>query len=247
MNVTNHSRSLAVPRRQAGLNLKLAAALLLALSALLVSPARAQNVAAGITVTGSGVVYGDPDMALLNVGVNVYGASVREALNEADSVMAAVKAAAVALGIAEADVRTTGLYVWRDDRYDEAGNVVSERYSVRHSYQVVVRQVDSAGDVLSAVVDAGANSVDGIQFTFSDPAALARDARRLALDDARERAEQLAELSGVALGAPTMIVEGALAGVPYAEAAFAEGRGGGSLEAGQLAVTVTLTVTFAID
>lgn len=227
----------------------LAAAAAIALLAL-ASGALAQAQLPGITVTGTGVAYGEPDMALLNVGVNVYAPSVREALDQADAVMAQVKAAAVALGVDESDVRTTGLYVWREDRYDNEGNIASERYTVRHSYQVVVRQVDSAGEVLSAVVDAGANNVDGIQFTFSDANGLAAEARSLAIADARERAGQLAELGGVTLGSPVAIVEGAPAHYPaaaYAGVAYAEGRGGSSLEAGELAVTVTLTVTFGID
>lgn len=224
-----------------------ASAIVLAVSLGLAS-AFAQAPASGITVTGTGIAYGEPDMAVLNVGVNVYAPSVREALDEADAVMVSVKSAAQALGVAEADVRTTGLFVWREDRFDDAGNVVSERYTVRHNYQVIVRQVDAAGDVLSAVVDAGANSVDGIEFTFSEAAGLAAEARSLALADALERAGQLAELAGVSLGAPLAIVEGPGAGTPlYAQAgvAYADGRGG-SLEAGELAVTVTLQVTFAI-
>ncbi len=224
----------------------LVALALLAFSAVAV----AQAPAAGITVTGTGVVYGEPDMALLNVGVSVYGPTVREALDQADAVMVGVKAAALALGVEDSDVKTTGLYVWREDRYDNDGNVISERYTVRHSYQVVVRQVDSAGEVLSAVVDAGANNVDGIQFTFSDANALAAEARSLAIADARERAGQLAELSGVVLGGPVAIIEGSpvhYAQAMYSGVAYAEGLGSGSLESGELAVTVTLTITFAID
>lgn len=224
--------------------------LIVTVLALLGLPAAfAQAPATGITVGGTGVAYGEPDMAILTVGVNVYAPTVREALDEADAVMGAVKAAAQVLGVAETDVRTTGLFVWREDRYDDEGNVVSERYTVRHNYQVIVRQVDVAGDVLSAVVDAGANNVDGIEFTFSEASGLAAEARRLAVEDARDRAGQLADLAGVVLGAPLAIVEGAGGAFPlYAQAgaACAEGRGG-SLQVGELAVTVTLQITFAIE
>lgn len=246
---TPATRTLSL-RRNSFIPLPVRAALfaVVALTLTLSGAASAQTVP-GITVTGTGVAYGEPDMALLNVGVNAYAPTVREALDQADAVMAQVKTAALALGVDETDVRTTGLYVWREDRYDNDGNVASERYTVRHSYQVVVRQVERAGEVLSAVVDAGANNVDGIQFTFSDSNALAAEARSAAIADARARAGQLAELSGVALGLPVAIIEGmsGYPGVPYAAAVYSEGMGSGSLESGELAVTVTLTITFGID
>ncbi|HZJ08427.1 MAG TPA: SIMPL domain-containing protein, partial [Trueperaceae bacterium] len=105
----------------------------------------------------------------------------------------------------------------------------------------------SVGEVLAAVVEAGANEVGGIVFTLSDPGALAAEARRMALADARQRASGLAEAAGVSLGAPISISE--LDAMPYAayrQAAVMDSVGS-SVATGQLAITVTVQVTYAIE
>jgi|JRYE01.1.fsa_nt_gb uncharacterized protein YggE len=208
-------------------------------------PAATQAV---VSVAGTGVAYGSPDMAVIEVGVSVFGADVRTALSEADASMSAVRDAILAAGIAAEDIRTTSLNVWRDERTNPEGEVVIDRYQVSHSYQVQVRDVDTVGEVLAAAVDAGANSIGGISFTIADHAALATEARALAMADARAKAEQLADLAGVTLGAVTAITEaGASQPNGYPMAARFEMSAMSSVEGGQLAVTVTVTLTYAID
>jgi len=216
------------------------------------APADPANTAAtaqaAITVTGTGVAYGTPDLAILELGVTVVGPDVRTALADADSVMSAVRDALLAAGVEQDDVRTVGLNVWRDERTNENGEVTLERYQVNHSYQVRVDDVSAVGVVLAAAVDAGANSIGGITFTIKDPEALAAEARALAMADAAATADQLAELAGVTLGRVTSIEEGgsgAIGGHP-AGARF-EAAALSSVESGQLAVSVTLSVTYAAE
>lgn len=215
----------------------------------LTAPARAQSAPAGITVTGTGTVYGEPDMATVELGFVAVAADVRQALTEADAVLGAIQQAVVGAGVQAADVRTTGFYVWRDQTYDRDGNPGEVRFQVRHAYQVIVRDVAKLGDVISAAVDAGANEVGGIQMSVSDPTALASAARELAMADARAKAAELADLGGVGLGAPIAIGELG-SGSPVSSAgrvAYDSMSAMGSVEVGQLAVTVQVQVTFAID
>ena len=145
-------------------------------------------------------------------------------------------------------MRTVGLNVWRDERTNEAGEVTLDRYQVHHSYQVRVRDVDTVGEVLAAAVDAGANAIGGITFTIADPETLATEARALAMADAAGRAAQLAELAGVGLGRVTAISEngaGSVGGYP-AGARF-EAAALSSVEGGQLAVSVTISVSYALE
>lgn len=244
---------LALPQRSYSRPVHVVAALL-ALLALFtsVSVGRAQaavGTAASpvISVSGTGVAFGTPDLAVLEVGVSVYGEDVRTAMAEADELMSAVRDAVIAAGVTPADVRTTSLNVWRDERTNQDGEVVIDRYQVSHSYQVQVRDVDAVGEVLAAAVEAGANSIGGISFTIADPVALATEARELAMADAAATAGQLAALAGVSLGPVTAISElgprpaGAPMGARYEMAALS------SVEGGQLAVSVTVDVSYAID
>ena len=97
--------------------LRLLAAALLAVGALaLAGAAQAQGFGgpgsqSGISVTGNGVAFGEPDQAVVNLGVDAVGENVREALDAADATMHAVREAALLLGIEE--VRTLPLAVLR--------------------------------------------------------------------------------------------------------------------------------------
>src|SRR5690606_31400696 len=90
-----------------------------------------------------------------------------------------------------------------------------------------------------------ANNIGGVTFTIADPSVLEREAREAAIADARERAEHLAELTGVALGEPTAITEGFQGYMPMVRNA-AYDMGSGGIATGELAITVNVTVATAV-
>ena len=201
----------------------------------------------GITVNGSGTAYGSPDTAIVDLGVSIFNADVSAAMTEADEMMVAIREALIAAGVDESDIRTAGLSLWREDQRDNAGNPVGGRYQVWHNYNVTVRDVDSVGDVISAAVAAGANNIGGVQFTIADPSELEREARETAMADALARAEHLAEITGATLDAPTSITEGYGGYMPQVrQASMYDGMGAG-IAAGELAITVNVTVTYGVQ
>lgn len=202
--------------------------------------------AAGITVTGAGAAYGEPDRAVVTLGVDAVADNVRDALDQADETMNQVRQAALDLGIQQAQIRTVSFNVWRQQLTDREGQPTGDRFHVQHSFQVDVDDTDLVGQLLADAIDAGANDVGGISFTISDTAALQSQAREAAMADARARATELAELAGVTLGNVVFVEETsynapqAVANVQYARAASSP------IETGQLAVNVTVKVIFAI-
>ena len=219
--------------------------LLLALTAAAV----AQASPSGLRVQGSGTVYGEPDVALLTLGVDITAPKVKTALADADQAMRAVRQVFVQGGVEPKDVRTVTFNVWREDIRNQSGTVTGQRYHVVHSYQVTLRDTSRLGELLGAAVDAGANNVQGIRFTLSDPSALQAEARAAAMRDARSRAQQLARLAGVTLGKPISIEEStsSLASPAPTMAAARVGGGGAPVESGQLAVHAQVTVVYAIQ
>ena len=100
------------------------------------------------------------------------------------------------------------------------------------------------------VVEAGANSIFGIQFDVSDKTQAISKARRAAIEDAQVKAEELAQAAGVTLGEVQSINE--FGGIPVP---VFEGKGAGGLESseaqvpvslGQLSLTVEVTVNYNI-
>lgn len=203
----------------------------------------------GLLVHGSGTVYGEPDIALLTLGVDVAEPNVKDALTTADHTMQAVRQVFLSAGVPSKDIRTVAFNVWREDIRDRSGTVTGERYHVVHSYQVTLRDLSRLGELLGAAVDAGANNVQGIEFSIADPAALQARARAAAMHDAQAQAQQLATLAGVTLGRPVSIEETStpLASPAPTMAAARVGGGGAPVEGGQLAVKAQVTVRYAIQ
>lgn len=105
-------------------------------------------------------------------------------------------------------------------------------YRVSNTVQVTIRELNKLGAILGATTGAGANNVWGIQFDIEDPSKLEADARQKAMTQARQRAEQLAELAGVKLGRVISVGESG-GGIMQREGGF-----GYSMKAANVAVPV---------
>ncbi len=206
-----------------------------------------------ITVSGFGQAHGAPDVAEVQLGVNVTNADVGAAVAQVNDTMSQVRAAILAAGVAEADLQTAGFNVWSEDRYDpQTGASTGERvYRAENMLQVTVRDIDNLEAVINAGLDAGATNIFGLTFGLDDASALEQQARAAALDNARARAAQIAAEVGVALGEAIIVNEAYGGGVPPMPYAAAQGMGGGGggpvIEQGQLTVSVTVMVTFSME
>jgi len=203
-----------------------------------------------ITVTGIGEAIGLPDIAVIQLGVNVVNADVGEAVASANQTIEDVKRAVVRLGVAEQDVQTTNFTVWPEDVYDPQTGLLSgeRRYHADSTLQITMRDVSKAGEVIRAGLDSGANNVYGLTFSIDDTTALESEARGEAISDASGRAQQLAEKLGVTLGSPIAVGEtlGGGGGIFTGFERAVGGGGGAPVSPGQLTVTVTVNVTYEI-
>lgn len=228
-----------------------------AMLSLVALPAGAQDGSVGkpvnsISVSGSGEASGTPDVAYINLGTDTIGADVGEAVEQANTDMAAIIAAIIETGVAAEDIQTLNFNVWPEDRYGTDGQPTGERvYHVNNALNVTVRDIAQVSAVIDAGLSAGADSVNGLSFGIDDTSALEQDARVAAVADARQRAEQLAAAFGVSVGEPIIISEVTNSynpPIPYAMDAVAMGGGAGGpqITPGQLQVNVQINVTFAL-
>ncbi|MFW6075564.1 MAG: SIMPL domain-containing protein, partial [Chloroflexota bacterium] len=140
-----------------------------------------------------------PDTGQVRLGVQVTNEDADTALEEANETIDAVTAAIQELGIEEDDITTGSFSIWPEYDYENDRQEVVG-YRVNHIVSVKVRDIGLTGDVVSTGVDAGANSVETVSFIVEDESEALDQARERAFDNAREKAEKLAELSDGALG-----------------------------------------------
>jgi len=221
------------------------------------SPAHAQGPEGAertIQVTGFGSASGSPDVALVQLGVQLFATDLGQAVDDANTTMDAVIAALEAAGVATEDIRTTNFSIYQESGFpppqpmdSESGFETQNRYVVNNVVEVRVRDLESISEVMQAALDAGANNVYGLTFGLDDSAALEAEARNLAVEDARVRAQALADAFGLAVGDPISIREGGQD--PFGQRAFDLGLGGGGgpvISEGQLSVNMQVTVIFEL-
>ncbi len=202
-----------------------------------------------VTVSGSGTANATPDIAYVQLGVQVIESDAELAVKESTDRMTAVMQVIKEMGIEEKDVQTTQYNMSVQQQYDRDGQPTGEiTYRISNQVRVKVRDLTKIGELLQKTLAAGANTVGGVTFSIEDPKALQKQARDLAIADAREKAEQLAAGLGASLGAVRQVSEFS-AGRPVPEAApvmemRAVGGGEVPVSGGELSVSVQIQVVF---
>ena len=206
-----------------------------------------------MSVNGTGQVFLSPDIAYIYIGVHSEEATAAEAVtannNETQKVIDALKKA----GVEAKDIRTTNFSIWPNQQYSPDGQPTGTRYVVDNSVFVTVRKLDELGDLLDSAVAAGANSINSIQFDVADKTEALKKAREEAVKDAKAQAQELADTAGLKLGEMQTISFYDSASVPYQDT-YGKGGGGAAVEQaaavpiqpGQLALTVTVSMTYEI-
>jgi len=220
----------------------------------IVTPLLSSPEGRSIHVTGSGSVVGEPDIATLNLGVSVEKAAVEEAREAAASAMTAVIESLKANDIAEKDIQTDNFSIYPQYDYTDNGRVL-RGYRVNNTVSAKVRELESLSDIIDDAAGAGGDIVvvNSIQFMIEDSTPLQTQARALAVKNAEAKAQTLAEAGGVTLGKPITITEMSAGGGPpiaFAESAALaadSARSSTPIEAGELTVTVNVTVVYEIE
>lgn len=230
-------------------------ALLSACSALAPAAAPASSPASlrTISVSGQGQTYITPDVAYVYIGVHSQAVSVAEALSANNSQAQAVTEALKSMGVDGKDIQTTNFNVYPMQTYSNTGEITGTTYSVDNTVYVTVRKLDQLGQLLDTVVKSGANSINGITFDVLEKEAAQAEARKLAIENARKQAEEIATVTGVTLG-ELVSISTSSAYPPSIYEARGMGGGGGMavssvapVSAGQMVVTADAYLSFEIQ
>jgi uncharacterized protein len=209
----------------------------------------------GVSVTATGTAYGEPDEVSFDAGVSALNADVQVATARVNGRVSSLLDALRAAGVADEDIRTSSFTIYPEPAYGPNGVIREMRYRVANTLHVTVRDTAQLGALLGSSIEAGANEVSNVVYTFADRSALERQAREEAMANAREKAEQLAQFGGAELGEVRRIIEGGNRADPFADdiVALASGADMESarfdvpVSSGQLAVTVAVRVTFGLE
>ena len=202
-----------------------------------------------IYVTGSATVTTTPDIAITQLGVQTYNTEVEPAVDENNQKAEAIIAALRAQGVEDRDMKTSYFSIYPQRDYSNNGDpnkIIG--YQVNNSISVTLRDLDAIGRTLQVAITAGANTISGLSFTLDDPEPLRDEARTKAIEDARRRAESMAEAAGIELGKVISVSETSsgyyVARAESYDAGMAKSEV--PIEPGELELTIQVSMVFEI-
>ncbi len=201
-----------------------------------------------VTVTGSASVDAVPDVARVTSGLVSEAATASAALAANSETMAALIAGLKSAGVEAKDIATGSFRV--EPRYVHDGNGRNPKmdgYQVNNEVAVTVRDLSRLGRLLDEMVKLGANRIGGLSFEVSGADKLKDEARRLAVADARRKADLFARAAGAEVGAVLRIAEDGDVMAPRPQfAARAAMAGGVPIERGTQSLEAHVTVTWGL-
>ncbi len=207
-----------------------------------------------IIVEGTGSVDVAPDTADVSFGVRTQNESLETAQDENSTRSQALLDALSAAGIAKEDISTSNYAIYVINEYDRDGNLVGVKgYEVWNQVTVTIRDLSIVGSVLDEAVGAGANEVSSISFYVDDTDAAASQARKAAIENARAKADEMAEAAGVIVTGVFSIEETSAPQPPSVQYDMAAADTAESsaravpVSPGQTQISVTVRIVFQID
>ena len=205
-----------------------------------------------VTVLGSGQVQGVPDTLTADVGIEFTAPDVTAAMNQTNDRQQAVINALVGAGLDRKDISTTEVTLQPQYRNPEPnGTAIITGYRATNAIQIKIHPTDAASRMLALIVSSGgdATRISSVSYSIADDSQLVKDARARAFNDAKNRADQYAQLSGLRLGKVLSISE-ATGSAPSGGGPPAPPRSmptAVALEPGQQTVSFSVTAVWELD
>lgn len=174
-------------------------------AALLVFSVAGTNLAAAaepntIAVSGMAEQEVAPDMAYIDVGINVRADDAETARTQEAQIASQIRRALLVLAITDNDLQNTSYYLYQEYKVDRSGVRTADKYVLDSSIKVTVKDLDKLSQVIDNVVEAGATNISNITYALSTQNIIQRQLLATAVENARDKAAVVANAGSRTLG-----------------------------------------------
>ena len=228
-------------------------ALFIALFLMLMADAAAAETK--ITVNGTGETRVSADTAVISLGVNARDKDVLKAQQQVNSTIASIRKALIEQGVKEENINTEFINIYAMYDYQNDQEQLSA-YNASTTLAIRVTNMESVGALIDAAFAAGANTLNGISFSASETEEAKAEAMKDAVEDAKKKAEILAQASGLKItGIENISEDGVYSYENNIGNVYAKGRdiveaaedSGTVVQAAKLIVNATVSITFSAE
>lgn len=174
-------------------------------AALLVFSVAGTNLAAAaepntIAVSGMAEQEVAPDMAYIDVGINVRADDAETARTQEAQIASQIRRALLGLAMTDNDLQNTSYYLYQEYKVDRNGVRTADKYVLDSSIKVTVKDLDKLSHVIDNVVEAGATNISNITYALSTQNIIQRQLLATAVENARDKAAVVANAGSRTLG-----------------------------------------------
>lgn len=209
----------------------------------------AQEMITGVNVTGEGTVYAVPDEVVINIAVENQGDFVMEVKQQTENSVDKILDFLKKKGIPEKNIQTE--YIYLDKQYNYQSKIY--HYSSRQAISVKLENLANYEEILTGLMDAGVNRINGVIFQSSQIETLKSQARKKAILNAKKKAGEYAAALNQEIGKARAISDISSGAQPIyramafkTESADASGGSKNTIAPGELEVTAQVNVLFSL-
>lgn len=202
-----------------------------------------------ISVSGYSESKEKNQIAKYSAGVNRVSDNKDEAISYINQKVEEIISSVKSFGVSSDDIKTQNISIYQqEETYWEEGRQKSRpgQWRVSNNVEITLRDVDRASELANLLTSSGATNVYGPNFSLDDTKKAETDLLQAAVEDAKTKAEILAESSGKKLGDIISINEGVVSSVVSMPIGDAGGGGGAPTQPGTGTVSKTVVVSFEL-
>lgn len=153
-----------------------------------------------IAVSGMAEQEVAPDMAYIDVGINVRADDAETARTQEAQIASQIRRALLGLAITDNDLQNTSYYLYQEYKVDRNGVRTADKYVLDSSIKVTVKDLDKLSQVIDNVVESGATNISNITYALSTQNIIQRQLLATAVENARDKAAVVANAGSRTLG-----------------------------------------------
>lgn len=200
-----------------------------------------------VTVTGEGKLSVTPDQALLSVGADFKDKDAAKAKAQNDAVISKMIAFLKKSGLSDKDFKTERVSLYKSSDYQAK----QDYFYASQSISITLNSLDSYEKIMEGLMEAGANTINNVEFKSSKLASYETEIRGKAVENAKKKAEDYAKALNLKVGKAVAVTDNSQTIFPRVYAMkMAEASSGDAqketLAVGEIDVTTNVTIAFEL-
>jgi uncharacterized protein len=204
-----------------------------------------------INVSGEGKIKVVPDQVSISISIESKGSTAVDVKKENDSKMDAVLKYIKSMNLPKEDYQTQRVSLNPNYDYEKK----KHNYVASQTLEICLKDLSKYDILMEGLVNTGINRIDNVQFKSSKLAQIQSDCRKLAIKDAKSKAEDFVSVLGQKIGKAITITDNSQGYSPqpvmYAMKSMAMDSmtvaPQETLAAGQIEIIVTVSVSFILE